>query len=354
MRITEIFGIDLPIIQAPLAGVQGSALAVAVCETGGLGSLPCAMLAPEAIRKEVEAIRAATDRPYNLNFFCHTPPLPDPAREARWRAALAPYYAELDIDSDGIPAGPGRLPFSDEVADVIAPFAPPVVSFHFGLPAPRLVDRVHAWGARILGSATTPDEARWLEDHGADLIIAQGLEAGGHRGHFLSMDLGRQWRTVDLLPRILAATTRPVVAAGGIATPETVAAALQQGAAGVQVGTAYMLCPEATTSLLHRAALKSATGGDTCLTNLFTGREARGIENRLMRELGAISDLPPEFPLATAALAPLRAKAENIGRADFSPLWAGEAVADVREEAAGEVTRRLAGALLQSPSTAMN
>jgi nitronate monooxygenase len=343
MRITDLFGIELPIIQAPLAGVQGSALAIAVCKAGGLGSLPCAMLAPEAIRKEIEAIQAASDRPYNLNFFCHTPPVPDPAREARWRAALAPYYAELGIDPAGIPAGPGRLPFSDAVADVIEPFAPPVVSFHFGLPAPHLVDRVHAWGAKILSSATTVDEARWLQDHGVDAIIAQGLEAGGHRGHFLDMDLGKQMRTFDLLPRILDATRLPVIATGGIATPEAVARALAMGAAGVQVGTAYMLCPEATTSALHRAALKSARGADTHLTNLFTGRPARGIENRLMRDLGAISDLPPEFPLATAALGPLRAKAEALGRGDFSSWWAGENVGDAVEESAEDVTRKLAG-----------
>jgi nitronate monooxygenase len=350
MRITDLFGIELPVIQAPLAGVQGSALAIAVSKAGGLGSLPCAMLAPEAIRKEVEAIRAATDRPYNLNFFCHTPPVPDPAREARWRAALAPYYAELGIDPADIPVGPGRLPFTDALADVIEPFAPPVVSFHFGLPAPQLMDRVRAWGAKILSSATTVEEARWLEDHGADAIIAQGLEAGGHRGHFLSMDLDLQMQTFELLPRILAATKLPVIATGGIATPEAVAAALQMGAAGVQVGTAYMLCPEATTSPLHRAALKAATGRDTHLTKLFTGRPARGIENRLMRELGAISaisNMPPDFPLATAALGPLRAKAEGLGRTDFSPLWAGMAVADIRDEAAGEVTRRLVGAARQ-------
>jgi nitronate monooxygenase len=343
MRMTDLFGIELPIIQAPLAGVQGSALAIAVCKAGGLGSLPCAMLAPEAIRKEIEAIHAATDRPYNLNFFCHAPPVPDAAREARWRAALAPYYAEFGIDPGGVPAGPGRLPFSDAVADVIEPFAPPVVSFHFGLPAPHLVERVRAWGAKILSSATTVDEARWLDDHGVDAIIAQGLEAGGHRGHFLSMELALQMRTFDLLSRILDSTKLPVIATGGLATPEAVAEAFRLGAAGVQVGTAYMLCPEATTGPLHRAALQAASGRDTHLTNLFTGRPARGIENCLMRDLGAISDLPPEFPLATAALGPLRAKAESLGRGDFSSWWAGENVADIRQESAAAVTRRLLG-----------
>lgn len=343
MRITELFGIDLPIIQAPLAGVQGSALAIAVCRAGGLGSLPCAMLTAEAIRQEMAAIDAATDRPYNLNFFCHTPPTPDATREARWRAALAPYYAEFGIDPAGIAAGPGRLPFSDEIAALIEPFAPRIVSFHFGLPAPQLMDRVHAWGAKIIASATTVDETRWLEDHGADAIIAQGLEAGGHRGHFLDRGLSKQMRTFELLPRVLAATRLPVIAAGGIATHESVAAALRQGAAGVQVGTAYLLCPEATTSPLHRAALRAASGDDTRLTNLFTGGPARGIENRLMRELGPLSDLPPDFPLATAALAPLRTKAEELGRSDFSPLWAGESVAAISEESAAALTRRLAG-----------
>ena len=343
MSITALFGIDLPIIQAPMAGVQGSALAIAVSRAGGLGSLPGAMLTADTLAREIAAIRAATDRPFNVNFCCHTPPQPDAEREAAWRAALIPYYREFGIDPQGIPSGPGRSPFSAELADAIAPFRPPVVSFHFGLPAPALLARVKSWGARVLSSATTVEEALWLEAHGADAIIAQGLEAGGHRGLFLNDDLSTQTGTFALLPRIVSAVRIPVIAAGGIADATGVAAALALGAAGVQVGTAYMLCPEATTSPVHRAALQSPDAGHTALTRLFTGRPARGIVNRFMRELGPLNPLAPAFPLATAAVAPLRAAAESQGSADFSPLWCGQNPLGCRNIGAGELTLALAG-----------
>lgn len=343
MSLRELFGIDLPIVQAPMAGVQTAALAVAVCEAGGLGSLPCAMLSPEAMRQELAAIRAQTARPYNVNFFCHRPPVPDAAREAAWRAALAPYHAEYGIDAAAIPAGPGRRPFDAEAAALLAEFRPAVVSFHFGLPPPELLALVRGWGAKVISSATTVAEARWLEAQGVDAVIAQGLEAGGHRGMFLSDDLNGQLGTMALLPQVVKAVRLPVIAAGGIADARGVAAALALGAVGVQVGTAYLLCPEVTTSAVHRAALKSEAARVTALTNLFTGRPARGIVNRVMRELGPMSSAPPAFPLATAAIAPLRAKAEAQGRGDFSPLWAGQNVSGCREVGAGEVTRGLAG-----------
>ncbi len=346
MPSTKLFGTTLPIIQAPMAGVQGSALAIAVSKAGGLGSLPCAMLGTEALRQELAAITAQTDQPYNVNFFCHTPPQPDAAREALWRQALAPYFREFEIDANAIPAGPGRLPFSAEAAEVLAEFRPPVVSFHFGLPAPELLARVRGWGAKILSSATTVDEARWLEAHGVDAIIAQGVEAGGHRGMFLTDDLATQVGTLALVPQIVQAVKVPVIAAGGIADARGVAAAMALGAAGVQVGTAYMLCHEATTSALHRAALKRETARVTALTNLFTGRPARGIVNRLMREIGPISPAAPAFPLATAAIAPLRAPAESLGSSDFSPLWAGQNVSGCREVSAAQLTRELAKAFL--------
>jgi len=342
MTLQELLGTRLPIIQAPMAGVQGSALAVAVSNAGGLGSLPCAMLAPDAMRKELAAIRAQTTAPFNVNFFCHVPPEPSAAREARWRAALAPYYAEFGIDPASIPAGPGRLPFSHEAADVLAEFRPPVVSFHFGLPAADLLARVRGWGARILSSATTVDEARWLEAHGVDAIIAQGLEAGGHRGMFLSEDLNTQVGTFALLPQIVRAVKVPVIAAGGIADARGVTAALALGAAGVQIGTAYLLCPEATTTTLHRAALKSDAARVTALTNLFTGRPSRGIVNRIMRERGPMSPDAPAFPLATTAIAPLRASAEKAGSGDFSPLWSGQNATGCREIPAARLTEELA------------
>ena len=342
MRLRDLLGTELPIVQAPMAGVQASALAIAVSNAGGLGSLPCAMLGPDALRDELAKLSAGTTRPFNVNFFCHVPPVPDPAHEAAWRAALAPYYREFGIDPDKVPAGPGRVPFSAEAADLLEPFRPPVVSFHFGLPSPELVARVRSWGSRILASATTVDEARWLEARGVDAIIAQGLEAGGHRGIFLSDDLTTQVGTLSLVPQVVRAVRVPVIAAGGIADAGGVAAAMALGAAGVQVGTAYLLCPEATTSAVHRAALKSEAARHTALTNLFTGRPSRGIVNRIMRELGPISSAPPAFPLATSAIAPLRAKAEAAGSGDFSPLWSGQNASGCREIPAAVLTRALA------------
>ncbi len=345
MTLQQLLGCELPIIQAPMAGVQGSALAVAVSNAGGLGSLPCAALSVDAIREELAVIREQTDRPFNVNFFCHTPPSPSAKAEAAWRAALAPYYREHGVDADRIPDGPGRAPFSAEAADVLEEFKPAVVSFHFGLPTADLLARARALGSKILSSATTVDEALWLEARGVDAIIAQGVEAGGHRGIFLSEDLSTQVGTFALLPQIVRAVKVPVIAAGGIADAQGIAAAMALGAAGVQIGTAYMLCPEATTNAVHRAALKSDAARHTALTNLFTGRPARGIVNRIMKELGPISTSPPAFPLAVAALAPLRAKAESQGSGDFSPLWSGQNASGCKEVPAAELTRELAAGL---------
>jgi len=342
--IARLFGTKLPIVQAPMAGVQAGSLAAAVCEAGALGSLPCAMLAPDAMRRELDLIRARTQAPLNVNFFCHVQPQPDPAKEARWRNLLAPYYAHFGIDAATVQAGPGRLPFSAEAAEVLADYKPAVVSFHFGLPPEELLARVKSWGAKVLASATTVEEARWLEAHGADVVIAQGVEAGGHRGMFIATDAAGQLGTFALLPQVVAAVKVPVIAAGGIADADGVRAAIALGASGVQAGTAFLLCPEATTSAIHRAALR-ARPHETLLTNLFTGRPARGIVNRVMRELGAMSPVVPAFPLATAAMAPLRAKAEAAGSGDFSPLWSGQNATGCREWPAAEIVRSLARGL---------
>ncbi len=345
MSYQSLLGTELPIIQAPMAGVQGSALAVAVCQAGGLGSLPAAMLDADALATELAAIRAQTDRPFNANFFCHTPPQLNAERDVRWRAALRPYLTELGIQDDDIPAGPGRAPFSHQVADIVEPFKPAVVSFHFGLPSTDLVARVKSWGARILASATTVAEARWLESRGVDGIIAQGLEAGGHRGSFLSADLTRQLGTFALVPQVVAAVKLPVIAAGGIADARSVAAALSLGATAVQVGTAYLLCPETSTSAIHRAALTGPGSQHTAVTNLFSGRPARGIVNRIIRELGPLNDAVPEFPLPTAAIAALRKQAEARGLNDFTPLWCGQNASGCQSIPAAELTRQLASRL---------
>lgn len=342
MTLSSLLGIEMPIIQAPMAGAQGSALAIAVCNAGGLGSLPCAMLSVDAMRAELAVIRAATRKPFNVNFFCHTRPTPNTDRQAAWRAALAPYYKEYGIDPETAPAGPVRAPFTAEAARVLADFRPAVISFQFGLPETRLLDMAKGVGAKILSAATTVEEARWLEAHGVDAVIAQGLEAGGHRGNFLTGDMATQLGTLALVPQVVRAVKVPVIAAGGVADAHGVAAAIALGAAGVQVGTAYLLCSEASTSPVHRAALKSEAACRTTVTNVFSGRPARGIVNRATKELGPMSDLAPEFPLASVALAPLRAKAESQGRGDFSPLWCGQNVSGCREIGAGELTRSLA------------
>ena len=342
MTLQQLLGVALPVIQAPMAGSQGSALAAAVSNAGGLGSLPCALLSTDAMLRELAAFDAISDKPLNVNFFCHALPTPDPERDAAWRSAVASYYTEFGIDADSTAAGPSRLPFGAEAAEALEALKPTVVSFHFGLPPAELLSRVKAWGSTILSSATTVEEACWLESQGVDAIIAQGLEAGGHRGIFLSDDLTSQVGTFALVRRIVRAVKVPVIAAGGIGDAQGVAAALALGAAGVQVGTAYLLCPEATTSAVHRAALKSAAARHTALTNLFTGRPARGIMNRLMRELGPMNTVAPAFPLATAAIAPLRAKAEGQGSGDFSPLWCGQNPDGCKEIPAAEVTRELA------------
>ena len=342
MSICQLFNTDLPIIQAPMAGVQGCALAVAVSNAGGLGSLPCAMLSTAAIASEIQAIQAQTTRPFNVNFFCHTAPTPNAPKDHAWRALMTAYYSELSLDPTNAAPASARHPFNQEMADLVSQFRPPVVSFHFGLPAPDLLQQVRSCGAKIMSSATTVEEALWLEAQGVDAVIAQGLEAGGHRGMFLTQDLLSQVGTFALLPQMVKAVKTPVIAAGGIADAQGIRAALALGAAGVQVGTAYLLCPEANTSAVHRAALKTDAARVTALTNIYTGRPARGIVNRLMKELGPIHAAAPDFPLASGASAPLRAKAESLGVADFTPLWAGQNVSGCREISAGELTRALA------------
>ena len=344
-RILDLFGIEHPILQAPMAGAQGSALAIAVSDAGGLGSLPCALLSGEQVRNELQVIRQRTDKPFNVNFFCHQPPAADAAREARWIERLAAYRSELGVDRPTVPGG--RAPFNEEMCALVEEFRPRVVSFHFGLPEKALLDRVKRAGSRVIASATTVEEARWLEAHGVDAVIAQGAEAGGHRGMFLSEDIASQPGTFALAPQVVDAVRVPVIAAGGIGDGRGIVAALALGAAGVQIGTAYLLTPESTISAIYRAALKSAREDQTVLTNVFTGRPARGLVNRMIRELGPISGEAAAFPNAANATLPLRMKAEAAGSGDFTSLWSGQAPRFAREMPAGELTRELAAAALK-------
>ena len=338
-----LFNTALPLIQAPMAGVQDWRLAAAVCAAGGLGSVPAGMLDAAGLERQLAQLSATTNSPWNVNFFCHDSPAPNPEGEQRWVETLHPYYDEFGADPSAIPEGPSRKPFDADCAAVLAQFQPAVVSFHYGLPEASLLDRVKATGATVLSSATTVEEALWLQAHGADAVIAQGLEAGGHRGHFLSDDLSRQQGTFSLLPQVADAVSIPVIAAGGIASPAGVRAAMALGATAVQVGTAYLLCPEATTKPVHREWLNSHRARHTALTTAFSGRPARGMVNRLMRELGCFPDTAPAFPLAGNAIGPLRAAAEAQGSGDCSPLWAGQNASDCREDSAAMIDSTRSG-----------
>jgi len=321
-----------------MAGFVASEMAVAVSEAGGLGSLPCALLNAEQVRAELGIIRRQTSRPINVNFFCHQAPAANEEHERRWKALLEPYYRELSADFDAPTPVSNRAPFNEAACEVIETFRPEVVSFHFGLPEKALLDRVKATGAKVLSSATTVEEAIWLEQHGCDAIIAMGLEAGGHRGMFLSDDLNSQIGLMALLPQVVDAVSVPVIAAGGIADSRGMLAAFALGASAVQIGTAYLFTPEASVSASHHHALRHAQASETALTNLFTGRPARGIVNRVMRELGAINPAAPAFPRAGGALLPLKVRDE----AGFSNLWAGQALRLGHDCSTYDLTRDLA------------
>ena len=340
--LQHLLGIELPIIQAPMAGAAFADMAIAVSEAGGLGSLACAMLSPAQMREEIALIRRQTSQPINLNFFCHRSPRFEIEREARWKARLEPYYREFGIDLVESEPSVSRASFDEAACEIIEEFAPEVVSFHFGLPHKELVDRVKSTGTRILSSATTVSEARWLEEHGCDAVIAQGYEAGGHRGMFLGTDVSTQVGTMALVPQVVDAVKVPVIAAGGIGDARGIVAAFALGASAVQLGTAYLSCPEARISAVHREMLRCSRDDQTALTNVFTGRPARSIVNRLVREVGPMSLETPEFPLAAAAVMPLRQAAQEAGSGDFLPLWSGQSARLGVKLPAGELTRHLA------------
>jgi nitronate monooxygenase len=340
-QIVDLFKIEQPILLAPMAGPSTPELAIAVSEAGGLGSFGSALSTPEQLRTVLGVMRQRTRKPLNLNFFTHQPPEPDAAREAKWKGRLAPYYAELGLDPMAPTPRSDRAPFTAETCAIVEEFKPEVVSFHFGLPHPQLVQRVKAAGAKVIASATTAREALWLEQHGCDAIIAQGYEAGGHRGMFLTDNLAAQAGTLALVPQVVDSVSVPVIAAGGIADGRGIAAAFALGASAVQIGTAYLFCPEANVPPLNRQALAAARDDDTALTNLFTGRPARSVINRLMRELGPVSPDAPAFPLAGGALLPLKAAAEAKSSSDFTSLWSGQAAALGRALPAAELTHKL-------------
>ena len=345
-RLIDLFEIEFPIVLAPMAGVMDAELVIAAAQGGALGSLPSAMLSAEKAREQVNIIRQRVSAPINLNFFCHNAVDADASREAGWKRRLAPYYSELGLDPSAPVNAANRAPFDAKFCEVVEELKPEIVSFHFGLPEASLLKRVKAAGCLVMSSATIVREAIWLEEHGADVIIAQGAEAGGHRGMFLTENVAEQPGTFALVPQVVDAVKVPVIAAGGIMDGRGIAAALALGAAGVQLGTAYLRCPESKVIAPARAALAQAQDDSTVITNVMTGRPARGVQNRVMREVGPISPDAPAFPHAATSLAPLKAAAEKLGKVDFTNLWAGQAVRMGREMPAAELTRALAAAAL--------
>jgi nitronate monooxygenase len=344
-RLIDLFGIEHPIVLSPMATIGTIGLAASVCTAGGLGSIACAGLPPEAVANMVRELRTLTARPFSVNFFCHSPAKADSASEQAWRDRLSVYHRELGLECDMPLPHRDIAPFNAAMCDVIEDVRPSVISFHFGLPDAALLTRVKAAGCRVMSSATTVEEARWLEARGVDAVIAQGCEAGGHRATFLAADIDQamasQSGTFALVPQVVDAVSVPVIAAGGIADGRGIAAAFALGAAGVQLGTAYLLCPEAATPSLHRDALRKGVRDATVLSNVFTGRPARLLVNRLVREIGPMAAATPAFPLAMGGIAPLRAAAESRGNTDFTPFWAGQASPLGREIPAEPLTASL-------------
>ena len=340
-RLMDLLSIKTPIVQAPMAGANGSAMVIETCKAGGLGSLPCAMLSVEKMHTEIGIIRQQTNEPINVNFFVHKRPEVDLETDKNWLKRLSDYYSEFELDLDVVLPKATREPFGEDACAFVEKVRPEIISFHFGLPEIKFLDRVRAAGCKVISSATTVDEALWLEANGCDAVIAQGFEAGGHRAMFLTNDINTQVGTMALVPQIVDAVSIPVIAAGGVADGRGIAAAFALGASGVQIGTPYLFTTEALISKIHHSSLLSAKDDSTALTNLFSGRPARSIVNRVMREVGPISNCAPAFPTAGIALAPLKTAAEKYGNPDFSSLWAGQSVGLSKEMGSQDLTRKL-------------
>ena len=334
--LTERLGLAWPIIQAPMAGAATPALAATVSEAGGLGSLGLGTSSPEVTAAEIQRFKQMSAKPLNTNFFCHDEPGDVTGTGGEMSARLQKYFDE---------AGKGTVPeptvayttFLQEHADVLTKEKPAVVSFHFGLPPADLFAQVRATGAFILCSATTVAEARFLEAAGVDAIIAQGNEAGGHRGTFLGGAMDTQPGLFALLPQVCAAVRVPVIAAGGIVDANTAAAAMMLGAHAVQVGTAFLRNNDAKLSDPHRRALAAAGDESTRITRLHSGKPARAIRNRLLDDLADAEHQIAPYPAQRLLVAPLA----GVGEGAFQALWAGQNVGLTRDIDAADLVRKL-------------
>jgi len=339
-KLCELLEIHVPIIQAPMAGSTTPELASAVTNSGGLGSLGCAFFNGQQVAEQCAAMRGSTNGAFNVNFFVHAEPVADQARGDAMRAALEPYYREMGL-GDVPDAAPSSPSFDADQLDAVLAASPPVVSFHFGMPAAGMVQAVKDTGAVILSSATTVHEAKQLEAAGADAVIAQGFEAGGHRGTFASSFEAGNVGTLALVPQVVDAVNVPVIAAGGIADGRGIAAALALGAQGVQMGTAFLTCPQSAAHDVYRRALVAAGDDATRITSAFSGRPARGLDNRYIRDMAGREDMFPDFPINNTLTGPLRKASAEAGKEDFMSLWSGQAAALSKSLPAEELVETL-------------
>jgi nitronate monooxygenase len=338
--LLDLLGIAHPILQAPMAGATTPALAAAVSNAGGLGALGCAMLSPDGFRDEYRQAAGATNRPLHVNFFVHRPPAIDADAAARAQDLVRPFYDELGLGP--VPAAePIPVPFDGAMCAAVLEARPPVVSFHFGLPDGPAVSALKQAGIVVLSSATTVAEAVHLAGSGVDAVIAQGWEAGGHRGTFLDGESGGTVGTMALVPQVVDAVDVPVIAAGGIADGRGIAAAFALGASGVQMGTAFLTCPEAAVPSAHKMALLNARDEDTRITRAFSGRPARGLANRYTDAMAPHEDALPDFPLMNTLSGPLRKASAAQGSPDFVALWSGQAASLNRSLPAADLLARL-------------
>ncbi|WP_375738319.1 NAD(P)H-dependent flavin oxidoreductase [Pseudomonas boanensis] len=342
-RITDLLSIEHPIIQAPMVGVSTPKLAAAVSNAGGLGSIGIGASTPAQARILITETRALTARPFNVNLFCHRPAQADPCREAAWLEHLRPLFAEFDAEPPGAIREIYKSFLADlEMLDVLLAERPAVVSFHFGLPEQGWIDALKRAGIRLLASATTLEEAEQVERAGVDAVVAQGIEAGGHRGVF-EPEKGDAGIGTFALVRLVARHSRlPVIAAGGIMDGQGIAAALALGAEGAQLGTAFVSCPESSANAAYRQALKGERAAHTQITAAISGRPARGLVNRLFTDVGAAgAPTLPDYPITYDVAKALHAAASAKGCNDFAVQWAGQGASLAREMPAGELVKLL-------------
>ncbi|MEP4194402.1 MAG: nitronate monooxygenase [Aliishimia sp.] len=317
----EQIAAKIPLIQAPMAGAQDEKLAIAVAGEGAVGSIACARLKPDELLASAQKFQSQASGPLNLNFFCHDVVLRDPSREVLWHQELNRYYNEFSLPQTYPETVPVHA-LDERMVEVVCRLKPAIVSFHFGLPDKTYVDRIRATGSKIIASATTLEEAIYLEAQGCDAVIAQGREAGGHQGVFLQPDQDVRFSTTELIEQMVSVLRIPIIAAGGIADANLIRKMMNLGAAGVQVGTRFLKSPESTITSTHRAILEGEEIRKTAITNVFTGRPARGFVNRIMKDVGPMNPHAQVFPFASSALAPIATATK--GSEDFVSLWAGQ------------------------------